>query len=76
MTALKVLSLLKAILPKNKIGAWLLGLIAALLAIGLGVSNTDLKDAFCAAPAVSLPVLAEPKAEVPVQAPVVAPEKK
>lgn len=61
-----ILNLIKMIIPKNKVGAWILGLLAAGLALGLGVSNTDLKDAFCAAPAVQLPVIAEPVAQ-PVQ---------
>lgn len=54
----KILLILKAILPKNKIGAWILGVIAAGLALALSVSPSDLKESFCAAEPVALPASA------------------
>jgi hypothetical protein len=59
---LKILTLLKALVPKNKVGAWLLGIIAAGLALALSVAPDDLKEAFCAQPAVQLPAAEAPQA--------------
>lgn len=56
----KVLWFVTKLLPKNKIGAWILGVISAALALALGVSSVDLKDSFCRAEAVKLPVEAAP----------------
>jgi hypothetical protein len=62
--ALKVLTFLKAILPNKKIGAWILGLLGALLAGFLGVANSDIKKEFCAAEVVELPKVEAPAAPV------------
>lgn len=56
----KILLILKAILPKNKIGAWLLGVIAAGLALALSVSPQDIKEHYC-----GQPVIEVPKVELP-----------
>lgn len=74
MSGLKIWSILKTILPTSRIGAWVLGLLAAVLAAVLGVSGGDLKEKFCAAPVVELPkievkteaapVVIEPKVDV------------
>jgi len=67
MNPATILTFLKAILPSKKIGAYLLGLIGAALALFLGVSNSDLKAQFCANEAVNLPAVAAPAAsEKPV----------
>lgn len=66
----KLLLILKAILPKNKIGAWLLGVIAAGMALALSVSPGDLKKSFCEAEVVEVP-----KVELP-SAPAVSPDAK
>jgi hypothetical protein len=66
-----VISFLKAILPTKKIGAYILGLLGAVLALFLGVSNPDIKAAYCAADAVVLPALPDSAPVVP--APVVPP---
>jgi hypothetical protein len=60
----KLLLILKAILPKNKIGAWLLGVIAAGLALALSVSPTEIKEHFCAQPVVEVPKVELPQPEV------------
>jgi len=44
---LKVWMVLKAILPTKKIGAWIVGVLAALVALVMGVANSDLKAEFC-----------------------------
>jgi hypothetical protein len=70
MSGLKIWGILRSILPTSKIGAWILGLLGAALAMILGVSSGDLKDKFCAAPPVELPNFevkteaAAPKTEV------------
>jgi hypothetical protein len=69
--SLKILALLKALLPTKKIGAWILGLLGAALALALGVSNSDLKSQFCASEPVELP-----KVEVVAPMPDAAPEVK
>lgn len=53
--AMKIWSILKAILPTKRIGAWILGVLAALTALVMGVKNTELKEQFCANPVVELP---------------------
>lgn len=74
MSLLKIWGVLKAILPTKRIGAWILGILGALVALIMGVSNTDLKAAFCE----SKEVVELPKIEIqppaPVPAPVPAPE--
>lgn len=55
MTALKIWGILKAILPTKKIGAWIVGVLAAVVALVMGVSNSELKDTFCAGGVVNLP---------------------
>jgi len=71
MTGLKIWGILKTILPTKRIGAWIVGVLAAVVALVMGISNTDLKDAFCAAPAVELP-----KIEVAPALPAPVPEVK
>jgi len=46
---------LKAILPTKKITAWILGLIAAGLALVMGINNAELKAQFCASAPVEIP---------------------
>ncbi len=58
---LRILALLKLIIPKNKVGAWILGIIAAGLAIFMGVQNGDLKDEFCKGALVEIPKLPDPE---------------
>ncbi len=60
MNAAAIFALLKKILPMNKIGAFIMGLIGAALAIFLGTQSADLKAAYCAADAVSLPAVEAP----------------
>jgi hypothetical protein len=57
---LKILMFLKALLPTKKIGAWLLALLGAALALFLGVSNSDLKKQYCASEEVNLPAVTAP----------------
>lgn len=61
-----ILAFLKSILPTKKIGAYILGVLGALLALFLGVNNSEMKDVFCKAEVVSIPAL-------PNTAPVVVP---
>jgi len=62
MNMVAIMTFFKAILPTKKISAWILGLIAAALAMFMGVNNADLKTQFCANEVVSLPapVVAQP----------------
>jgi hypothetical protein len=69
MTGLKIWGILKAILPTKRIGAWIVGVLAAVVALLMGVKNTELKDAFCAAPAVELPKIEVAPAVPAVEAP-------
>jgi len=62
MNTAVILAFVKKLLPMNKIGAFILGLIGAALALLIGVSSTDLKTSYCNADAVSLP--APPVVEV------------
>jgi len=64
MNIAAIIGVLKAILPTKKISAWILGLIAAALALFMGVNNADLKEQFCENAVVELPATA------PVVAPV------
>jgi len=66
MSAATILALLKSILPTKKIGAWILGVLGAALALFMGIKNSDLKETFCASAAVELP-----KIEVVAPAPAV-----
>ena len=66
--SLKLLALLKALLPTKKIGAWILAILGAALALALGVSNSDLKAQYCASEAVELPKI-EAVAPMPDAAP-------
>lgn len=63
-------SFLKGILPTKKIGAWILGILGALVALVMGVQNSDLKKTFCESAPVELPkieVKAEPAAPIGFQ---------
>jgi hypothetical protein len=62
MSLVTILGFLKSILPTKKIGAWILGIIGALVAIFMGINNSDLKATYCASEIVNLPPL-------PAQAP-------
>lgn len=55
----------KALLPTKKIAAWILGLIAAALAVFMGVNNADLKAQFCANEPLALPKMAPVVAPAP-----------
>jgi hypothetical protein len=70
-----VISFLKAILPTKKIGAYILGVLGALLALFLGVSNPDIKAAYCAADVVNIPALPD-TAPVPAPVPAASPAAK
>jgi len=70
---LKVWTFLRAILPTKKIGAWIVGILAALVALVMGVKNSDLKDTFCASAPVELRKV-EIK-EVPAPSPSPSPAK-
>jgi hypothetical protein len=60
MSIAVVLEFIKKILPMNKIGAFILGLIGAALALLIGVNSSDLKASYCAADAVALPKVVAP----------------
>jgi hypothetical protein len=60
-----VLEFLKKLLPMNKIGGFILGVIGAALAILLGANNADMKAAYCAADAVALPKVEAPVVPAP-----------
>jgi hypothetical protein len=53
------------ILPTKKIGAWILGIVGALIALVLGVANSDLKEQFCS----TKEVVELPKIEIKEPAP-------
>lgn len=81
MNALKIWGILKAILPTKKIGAWIVGILAAVVALVMGVQNKELKDAFCASAPVELPKIeikqdAPAEISAPAVAPAPAPEQK
>lgn len=67
-----ILGFLKALLPKKRIGSWILGILGAGLAVFMGVNNAELKEQYCSNPPVELPKLEA----APSPAPSVAPEKK
>jgi len=70
MTGLKIWGILKALLPTKKIGAWIVGILAAIVALVMGVSNSDLKATFCASAPVELPKIEIAPAPAPtVEAP-------
>ncbi len=60
MNLATILTFLKAILPTKKIAAWIVGVIAAAIAVLMGVNNAELKAAYCAGEPVSLPTIAAP----------------
>ena len=60
----KLLLVLKAFLPKGKIGGWILGVIAAGMALALSVSPSEIKEHFCAQPVVEVPKVELPQPEV------------
>lgn len=66
MNWVTIVGILKAILPTKKIAAWILGVIGAIVALLVGVSNSDLKTQYCSSETVNLPAL--PKAAAPVVA--------
>ena len=68
MNVLKVWGIVKNFLPTKKISGWILGIIAAGLALVMGVSGDDLKERFCAAEPIELPKIS---VEAPVEKPVV-----
>lgn len=55
MDFVKIWAIVRNILPTKRIGAWIVGVLAAIVALVMGVKNTELKDAFCSAPVVELP---------------------
>jgi len=63
MNTAMVLGFLKKILPMNKIGAFILGVIGAGLALLLGANSADMKTAYCNADAVEVPALVAPAAK-------------
>lgn len=77
MSLATILGFLKAILPTKRIAAWILGVLAAVLALLMGVNSSDLKTQFCANAPVDLPKIeVKPAAAAPVVAPVPAPAVK
>ena len=70
MSTVAIIAFLKAILPTKKIAAWVLGVIAAALALFMGVNNEDLKAQYCKDAVVQLPT------QVIEQLPATAPEVK
>lgn len=74
MTGLKIWAILKTILPTKRIAAWVVGILAAIVALVMGVSNEALKEQFCANPVVELPKIEVAPAAAPAPAP--APEAK
>jgi hypothetical protein len=71
MSMAVVFEFLKKLLPMNKIGAFILGLIGAALALFIGTNNADMKAAYCAAEVVALP-----KVEAPAVVPAPIKEEK
>lgn len=66
MNVLKVWGIVKTFLPTKRISAWILGVIAAGVALVMGVSGGDLKEQFCENEPVELPkVSVEAPAEKP-----------
>jgi len=67
MNPAAILGFLKMILPTKKIGAWILGIMGAALALFMGVNGAELKASYCASDAVSLPVIVAPAPLVDVK---------
>jgi hypothetical protein len=63
MNAAVVIAFIKKVLPMDRIGAFILGLIGAALALFMGVGSGDLKAAYCKAEAVAIPAIAAPAVE-------------
>lgn len=61
MNGAAIWAVVSRFLPKSKIGAWLLGLVALAVSTMLAVSPQELKDKFCSAPVVELPAVPEVK---------------
>jgi hypothetical protein len=55
MSLVTIWSFVKQLIPSKKIGAWILGVIAAVVALVMGINTTDLKAQFCANEVVTLP---------------------
>lgn len=78
MTWVTIVGFLKAVLPTKRIAAWILGLLCAVLALFMGVNNSELKAQFCStAEVVTIPAVpvAPPPSPAAVVAPVAAPKK-
>lgn len=76
MNLVTILGFLKAVLPTKRIAAWVVGLLAALVAVIMGVNNAELKAQYCStAEVVSLPALPD-KPPVPPEPAKVAPAAK
>jgi hypothetical protein len=75
MNPATIWAFLKNILPTKKIGAWIVGILAAIVALVMGVKNSELKDAFCASAPVELPKI-EVQPAAPTPAPAAQPEAK
>lgn len=60
MNTAVILQFIKKLLPMNKIGAFILGLIGAALALILGTQNADLKKQYCASEEVNIPKIEAP----------------
>lgn len=76
MTFAKIWGIVRMILPTKKIGAWILGIAGAIIALVLGVSNTDLKEQFCATKeVVELPKIEVKAPEATAPAPALEPAK-
>lgn len=73
MSLATVWAFLKNILPTKKIAAWIVGVLAALVALVMGVNNTDLKTQFCSSETVNLPKI---EVSQPAPAPAPAPDVK
>ncbi len=68
MTLATVIAFLKKILPMDRIAAFVLGLIATVLALVMGANPGGMKESFCASalpaiPAVSVPAVPVEKAK-------------
>ncbi len=69
MSWVTIIGFLKAILPTKKIAAWIVGILAAIVALVMGVNSADLKTQFCANEPVALPKLSVPAVPTPLVAP-------
>lgn len=76
MSFLTVFGFLKALLPTRKIAAWIVGILAAVVALIMGVNTSDLKASYCASSeVVTLPQIPAPIATPAAVAPIAAPAK-